>query len=198
MAIAGFDVHAQLPPLKPAEIDFVAHAVEKRQREFHAGRAAASKAMAALGYPDHAVPIGPNRAPHWPEGVTGSITHSSGFALAAVAPSSACRALGIDLEDDAPLPPEMLRLVMTSRERAAAAGSADLGALGKRSFVAKECAYKAQFPLTADVFSFNALELAFDGACFVATRVDGAWADLPLVGRDDAVAGLRVAAMVVP
>jgi 4'-phosphopantetheinyl transferase EntD len=43
--------------------------------------------MDALGLPERPIPMGRDRAPVWPEGVVGSISHSDAFCLAAVARS---------------------------------------------------------------------------------------------------------------
>ena len=67
----------------------------KRVREFESGRAYAKRALAMLGMHNVDLPIGPNRAPLWPSGVVGSITHVidsryGTYAAAAVARADAC------------------------------------------------------------------------------------------------------------
>ncbi|EKI0252594.1 enterobactin synthase subunit EntD [Enterobacter asburiae] len=58
----------------------LANAGRKRKAEHLAGRIAVAHAL-----PDHAVPgIGPSGEPLWPEGVSGSITHSGTQAMAIV------------------------------------------------------------------------------------------------------------------
>lgn len=64
------------------EFEAVARAIPRRRREFSAGRRAAHRALAALGCPPVAVPMGPFREPLWPEGYNGSISHDGGLALA--------------------------------------------------------------------------------------------------------------------
>src|SRR5277367_2552834 len=68
----------------PRELD---RAVRARRTEFLAGRACARSALRKLadGRADDAIPIGPDRAPVWPAGIVGAITHAHGFAAAAVA-----------------------------------------------------------------------------------------------------------------
>ena len=44
------------------------------------------------------VPIGKSREPVWPVGVVGSITHNAVIAAAIVAPTSAYRGIGMDIE----------------------------------------------------------------------------------------------------
>ena len=49
---------------------------------------AARAALTALGHQACAIPVGERRAPDWPRGVVGTITHDKGAALAAVLRSS--------------------------------------------------------------------------------------------------------------
>ena len=72
-------------------------AVSRRVAEFHAGRFCAATALRALEV-DGAVATGADRAPIWPAGVVGSITHTNRFAAAAVALDTRARAIGLDTE----------------------------------------------------------------------------------------------------
>lgn len=77
----------------------LAKAIPKRKTEFLAGRYCAQLALKNMGADwQQPIAIGENRAPCWPEGLVGSITHSKGFASAIVAPSSTIRSVGIDSE----------------------------------------------------------------------------------------------------
>ncbi|MCA0846232.1 4'-phosphopantetheinyl transferase family protein [Salipiger thiooxidans] len=145
-----------LGTLFPEERAAVARAIPSRRAEFAGGRLAARGAMAALGLPPCAVPAGPDRAPRWPEGVVGSITHDGGLCLAIVGRSDAWQAIGIDLERDADLPPEITAQIATEAELS---GLAPLsrGRAAARLFSAKEAAYKAQYPLTRCLFGFDAM-----------------------------------------
>jgi enterobactin synthetase component D len=78
-------------------------AVNKRKAEFIAGRYCASRALQMLpllpaGDNSTDISIGDKRQPLWPIGLTGSITHSHGFAAAAVANTDNFRSIGIDSE----------------------------------------------------------------------------------------------------
>ena len=79
--------------------DPLQRAVLKRQVEFLAGRVCAQQALAALtGHPPGSIPSQPDRAPGWPSGVVGSITHTTGYAAALVALETHYQGLGIDCE----------------------------------------------------------------------------------------------------
>jgi len=150
-------------PLPQIEAAAIASARPLRQTEFIAGRRAARRAMTDLGLPPAPVPVGADRAPQWPGGVIGSLSHTRTVCLAAVAPASAARAIGIDVEDDAPLEEALIPSICTRAERARYAGP-DAARLAKLTFSAKEAAYKAQYPLTKTLFGFNHLDVTFDAA----------------------------------
>ena len=48
---------------------------QKRLSDFATGRYCAMKALEQFGIQDAIIPIGEDRAPIWPEGIVGSISH---------------------------------------------------------------------------------------------------------------------------
>jgi 4'-phosphopantetheinyl transferase EntD len=150
--------------LLPEEEPAVAAAIGRRRREFTAGRVAARQALAALGMPAAAIPRGPDRAPVWPGGVVGSISHAGSRCIAVAARSGGVRALGVDIERDDPLPPELRPIVCTAEELAwlEERPEAARGPLAKLIFSAKECAYKCQYPLTGTLFGFERMRIEPD------------------------------------
>ena len=75
----------------------LAKAVDKRLSEFVAGRYCAREALKLLGLTQPpSIGIRPDRGPDRPEGVVGAITHTDGFAWAAVARQRDLRGIGID------------------------------------------------------------------------------------------------------
>ncbi len=148
-------------------------AVPARLREFHAGRHAARAALAAAGLPAPPnpappnpanpnpappIPIGPDRAPVWPPGIVGSLSHCASLCLAVVARTSDLTGLGLDVEDDAPLPPDLWDIILSPAELAHLPPTAP-GQTAKRVFVAKEAAYKAQYPQSLALFDFHTLSV---------------------------------------
>src|SRR4051812_37106994 len=83
-------------PLFLAEEAGVANAVPARRAEYAAVRSCARAALERLGLGAVAVPAGADRAPVWPTGVVGSMTHCESYRAAAVAPAAAWVGLGID------------------------------------------------------------------------------------------------------
>ncbi|MGY3133877.1 hypothetical protein ACVWZM_004559 [Bradyrhizobium sp. USDA 4501] len=81
-------------PLFPGEENAVAGAVEKRRREFAAGRYCARCALSQLGFPTVAIPSAPDRSPVWPAGALGSVSHDSSLCFAVAARRTAFRSIG--------------------------------------------------------------------------------------------------------
>jgi 4'-phosphopantetheinyl transferase EntD len=162
-AVAAADPRI-LHPLRPGET--LPGAVPRRLAEFSAGRAAARLALERLGLPGHAVPQGPDRAPIWPAGLTGTITHSATACLAAARRGPG--GLGLDLEPDEDLPADLWDEVLSTEERRWAETQNQPGRAARLVFSAKEAAFKAQYPLTRQVFGFDMLAVAIAGGGFTA------------------------------
>lgn len=153
----GACVVGQGGPLLGAEAAAMARAVPARQAEFAAGRHAARQAMARLGLPARPIPMAGDRAPIWPAGVTGSITHHGTLALAVAARAGA---LGLDAEPDEDLPGELLPLIFPDpAEQRLLAASAQPLRRAREGFAAKEAAYKCQFPRSRQLLEFFDLRL---------------------------------------
>lgn len=141
------------------ELAIVAKAIPKRQAEFAAGRRAARRAMATLGNAETPLLASASRAPVWPQGVTGSITHDQGFALALAAQTEQVKALGIDMTAASPLPGETRKSILPHAQEQG------LDALESRaSFAIKECLFKALHPTVQSFFGFDAAIAAPDFA----------------------------------
>ena len=173
VAVAAADPRAPATGLLPEETAPTGTMVEKRRREFAAGRRAVRAALAELGLPQAAILMGSDRAPVWPEGVVGSISHTDTHCLAAVSRTGGTRTLGLDIEPDLPLEPELWPEICTRAELdwLDARPAPERSQLARLIFSAKECAYKAQYPLTGMMLDFDAFEIAFDlqAGAFAAT-----------------------------
>ena len=86
-----------LPPEKLPEVNFGFS--QNRNQEYLLGRLAIKDALGSLGYPPIWIERDPlTKAPVWPKGIAGSLSHSSGLALAVVGDSPPILGLGVDLE----------------------------------------------------------------------------------------------------
>ena len=142
----------------------VARSVPKRRAEYLAGRRVALAALAQAGADASDLAIGPSRAPMWPAGFTGSITHAAGIAAAVVLREDALRGVGIDIERvvAAGAFEAIVRSVVDASERTVLGAVADR--LGEPmaltiAFSAKESFYKATAATVGRVFEFSALKI---------------------------------------
>ena len=159
------DVVVLSAPIDPAAVEslgerereLVARAVAGRRHEFATARRLARQALARLGITGCEILRDANRAPVWPEGIAGSLSHCGTRAFAAVGRSAEVGTLGIDAEDRAELPESLWSYVLRPEERAFVAGraAAQRGRLALVIFSAKESFYKAQYPHTQTILEYS-------------------------------------------
>jgi len=159
VCVAWTDPRDVQPALIGAEGAHLARAIDKRKREFAAGRAAARAAMKGLGGASVEIPAGPDRAPIWPAGWRGSISHKDTFCAAMVTQSA--MTLGLDVEEATDLDEILIPNICSQTEIAQIDGPKK-ARHAKLIFSAKEAAYKAQYPLSKEVFGFHHLHVALD------------------------------------
>jgi 4'-phosphopantetheinyl transferase EntD len=152
----------------PAELALAAPFAEVRRREFLATRHLARAALAELGHVGALVGIGPRRAPVWPPGVVGSITHCAGYRAVAVARADDLLAVGIDAEPAVPLEEGVADQVLLPAEAVRLRDPVE----GTVVFSAKESVYKAWHPLTGGWLGFEDIEVVLGEGTFVATTAD--------------------------
>jgi 4'-phosphopantetheinyl transferase EntD len=168
--------------LFPEERSHIARAVDKRRAEFGTARVCARRALARLGFEPEPLVPSEDRAPRWPAGIVGSITHTKGYCSVVVARAEHCRSVGLDAEQDVPLAEGLIEKICTPAERAflreRAAGDAIV------YFAAKEAYYKCQYPLTKSYLDFQDVELEVDferatfrGRVIKPTMLKPAWLD---------------------
>ncbi|WP_426506257.1 4'-phosphopantetheinyl transferase family protein [Dactylosporangium sp. McL0621] len=154
------DYLADLLPEEAAALS--ARAVASRRREFTAGRSCARRALARLDV--HGQPLVPseNRAPVWPQGTTGSITHTAGYCAAAVARRSDVRAVGIDAERRTILPANVRASICRPEELAWCARRPDEDWWPAVHFSAKEVVFKLWSPIVGTWLDFLDARLTID------------------------------------
>lgn len=137
--------------------------VAKRQAEYLAGRLCAREALRRVTGTAAVPACGEDRAPQWPVGALGSITHGSGWAGAVVGNSADWRGLGLDIEQIMPAsraerlageiltPAELFCLEALPSEQRAQRISL--------TFSLKESLFKALYPQVLQHFYFQDAEL---------------------------------------
>jgi 4'-phosphopantetheinyl transferase EntD len=148
-------------PLHAREEACVTRAVEKRRREFTAGRNCARHALAQLGISDFPLLPDEDRIPRWPEGIVGTITHTAGYCAVGVARRGHIQSVGIDVEAATCLDDRLVEKICTRAEidRLSALPGGSLGRWGKVVFSAKESTYKCYYPLARTVLDFPDVEI---------------------------------------
>ena len=136
-------------------------AVLKRKREFAAGRQCAKQALARFGDTSN-IAIRDDRAPVWPNGIVGSISHSREIAWAAVARSSSLRGIGIDAE--LVIKQETateIRDRVVNRDEANCLAASNLPEPMRTTiaFCTKESVYKCLYPLFGITLDFSDVTL---------------------------------------
>jgi enterobactin synthetase component D len=166
IGIACMDVDGDPQRLYTEECAAVRLAVPRRQREFAAGRQAARRAMMDIGWPPLAIPSAPDRAPVWPEGLIGSISHNEQACVAVVCPRGPWQAIGIDIEVHRPIETSLWSTICTPREMALLPSQPGplRGLAVAHLFSAKEAVYKWQFPLTGRMLDFQQVQITLDAA----------------------------------
>ena len=144
--------------LMPVEATTFAKSVLKVRRASGAARIVARGLLKQLGLAETAIPKTSVGAPIWPKEVIGSLAHDFRLAIAAVGLRRDFSAVGIDVEPAELLPPDLLDIVVTFRERQII----DLDPYrGRLFFAAKEAVYKAVYPLDHVFLDHHDVEIDF-------------------------------------
>ncbi|MFK7837222.1 MAG: 4'-phosphopantetheinyl transferase [Sulfitobacter sp.] len=200
VAVAVTDPRAAQPEALGGEADHLSRAFPTRKQEFAAGRAAARSAMARLGHAPQPIHAAKDRAPIWPEGIAGSISHKATLCAAAV--TDAPVLFGLDIEENTDLAADLMSAICSDAELDRIKGPHQ-ARLAKLIFSAKEAAYKAQYPETGMLFGFDHMDVTLDLAAqtFTATFVQPAGCFAvgdTLPGRFDEAADHLVTAVMAP
>lgn len=107
------------PSLLPEESALVEKSVQLRQNTFSSGRYCARELLKTLGQPPNVLLRNADGSVAWPDGFTGSVSHTNEWAVAGVAVQglSDAKSLGIDLEGIRPIGQTVLKHISTEKER---------------------------------------------------------------------------------
>lgn len=148
--------------LHPAELPAIEQAVEKRQRQYTAGRLLARKLLGRHSSDNSPLVSDAQRVPRWPEGVVGCITHTDSWCAVSIAPSAKYRGVGIDVEPATPLSGELWTSIARGEELEWVNGQPESqrGLLCKGLFSAKESIYKSLYPTVRVFLGFEGMHIA--------------------------------------
>lgn len=194
---------ASAEDLLPTERLCVSRAVEARVLEFAAGRVCARAAITALGHPVAPLLSGADRAPIWPSGVVGSITHTGQYCVAVVGSDRQFTAIGVDAERLGAVDLPLWQLTLHPDE-VANLRRLDPAASSQRAtmlFAAKEAFYKCQYGMTRSWIGFqdvivtiadDTFDLSFADEPKFALQLPGQWKGRFAVVGDLVIAGISV------
>lgn len=151
-----------LRTLAPLERQQLGDVCEKRFAEFAAGRCQARQLVGVLTGTASPLMVGDYRQPVWPEGVSGSISHSDEFCAVAVASNKVVPNLGLDVEIDDELDDDVVDIVLTSTEQKAL--QFFNGNARKLIFSIKESNYKCCYHLVRAFIDFKQCEVTLEMA----------------------------------
>ena len=147
--------------LRPDEAALTVGFMKERMQTFAAGRFCARKAMQLMGVPGSAILVGKDRAPVWPTGIAGSISHTQGLAGAMVCSNSHFPSIGLDIEHRGAVQRNLWDLLFDELEQQrieAATSPDDEAAL---LFSLKEAYYKMQYPLSGMFLDFRDVRVEY-------------------------------------
>lgn len=164
-------------------------ACPKRRIEFATGRWCARKALKEEGIEGYPLLADAHRAPVWPRGIVGSITHTEGFCAAAIGRCDGYAGIGIDAELDGRVSPDLWPYLFTPEEidqleRVREPHRASMATL---MFSAKESFYKAQYSFTNSWLDFTSAAVRIEGDRWylrlVNPEIDFERLQQPVIGR---------------
>ncbi|MEU6309435.1 4'-phosphopantetheinyl transferase superfamily protein [Streptomyces sp. NPDC047014] len=158
-AVQSFGDPELTPPVFAEEAALVERALISRRAEFRTVRACAREAMGRLGFAPAPVLHGTRGEPLWPAGLVGSMSHCAGYRVAVLARAEEFALIGVDAEPDEACPDEGIRELIAGPDElamlAALAESHPDIAWDRLLFSAKECVYKAWYPLARRWLGFE-------------------------------------------
>ena len=141
--------------MMPEELN---HSVFKRRADFLAGRYVAKKAIRELRHDVYDVHLGSDRAPIWPTGIIGSISHSNSIAISVVSLKEDNQYLGVDIESfiGEDIAFEIKNQIINKQEEITLNSSGlPFCICLTLAFSAKESIYKAMYPKVKRYFDFS-------------------------------------------
>ena len=154
--------------LRPEEVLAFQAAVASVRRQAGAARMIARSLLGLMGEAASAIPRSTSGAPIWPSGIVGSLAHDDTVAVAAIGRARDVVAVGIDIEPDDPLPPELVSVVATPSERRRYSPTI---LASRRLFAAKEAVFKAAFSVDATYLDFHDIEVDFAAGVAIVNSV---------------------------
>lgn len=145
----------------------IARAVQKRRREFVAGRALARRGLRSFGLEGVSIPVSERRFPVWPDGIVGSISHTRDLVGVALGRQRDYAGIGLDLEARNAVAQNLFHSILVDSEaRGLSSGLREEEATV--IFSCKEAVFKAVNPLVGEFLDFLDVLIELRDGAFVA------------------------------
>ena len=161
------EIHEIRGQLTAEEQSAVTRAVAKRKREFTAGRILARHGLRALGAHAGSIPVSDGRYPVWPDGIVGSISHTDNHVGVALAHCRDYVAVGLDLEVNCSVTPDLFKSILNDTERSQISGNPGTDS-ATLVFSCKESVYKAVNPTVNENLEFHDVRIELSNGQFQA------------------------------
>jgi len=145
-----------------AELEALGQVVDKRLKEFSAGRAAGRVALSGLNLPPSDILIGAHRQPLPPAGTVLSISHDDLQALAVAASAQFWWGVGVDIAHADALSDDLIARICRGTDLNNLRAGESVAERAKLVFCLKEALFKAVFPQVSDWMDFSQSELLID------------------------------------
>ncbi len=149
--------------LEPSELELTTRMSAKRLNDFKASRYCAKNALKQTGITNFPLLINQHRAPIWPRGIVGSLSHCENLCIAVIASQKEITGFGIDIESLAPLKSELLPLICSSKEIDLLNNTNNSLINAKILFSIKESIFKCLHPSVEVWIDFKDVELELNG-----------------------------------
>tara|TARA_R110000782_G_scaffold19151_3_gene52366 strand:+ start:503 stop:1171 length:669 start_codon:yes stop_codon:yes gene_type:complete len=136
----------------------LSNSADVRVREYTAARTLAREVITEILPWSGSIPTDSDRCPIWPDGVSGSISHTRSHVGVAIARSARISGIGIDLEPVGSVTQDLYDRLFIRGELDFICSSDDQ-IVPTQIFCCKEAVYKAAFPTTRTFLDFHQLEI---------------------------------------
>ena len=153
--------------LYPEELALTKKMSSKRLYDFSSGRYAARKLLLNYEIEKHPILIGENRAPIWPTGIIGSISHSENLCIAVISDKKALNSIGVDIESSKRINADILPLICNEEEIShikllEKASNINILTNAKLIFSIKESLFKCLNPLINNWIDYKEMQVKID------------------------------------
>ncbi|MBV1911517.1 MAG: 4'-phosphopantetheinyl transferase superfamily protein [Kangiellaceae bacterium] len=150
--------------LSHAEVSLTNKMSRKRLDDFRASRYCGQQVLRQLSVYDFSLLINNLRAPAWPRGIVGSLSHCESVCVGVAANENSILGIGIDIERSTPINESYLSIICTETDKLAIEKQNDPLSAAKILFSIKESIFKCLHPRFEHWIDFKDVDVFLDMA----------------------------------